>query len=183
MRKLSKSISVRSADGKIQPTPDTFTTGFVRETSAGYLPISDSAVIDTALRILAERVTEGPLLSSPRVVKDFLRLRFSGLQHEVFCVLYLTRRHHLIACEDLFRGTIDGASVFVREIIKASLRHNAAALVISHNHPSNNSSPSQADELITTRIKEAAELLDLRLLDHILVTARETVSFAELGLL
>jgi DNA repair protein RadC len=183
MRKLIKSINVRSADGRIQPAPDTFTTGFVRETSAGYLPISDSAVVDTALRILAERVTQGPLMSSPGVVKDFLRLRFSGLQHEVFCVLYLDRRHRLIACEDLFRGTVDGASVFPREIIKASLRHNATSILCAHNHPSNNPSPSQADELITTRIKAAVELLDLRLLDHVIVTARETVSLAELGLL
>ena len=183
MRKLIKSISVRSADGKIQPTPDTFTSGFVRETNAGYLPISDSAVVDTALRILAERVTQGPLLSSPRVVKDFLRLRFSGLQHEVFCVLYLDRRHHLIACEDLFRGTVDAASVFPREIVKACLRHNASSILCAHNHPTNNPSPSQADELITTRIKAAVELLDLRLLDHCIVTAGETVSFAELGLL
>ena len=183
MRKLTKSLSVRSADGKIQPTPDSFTTGFVRETSAGYLPISDSEVIDMALRILAERVTQGPVMSSPRVVKDFLRLRFSGLQHEVFCVLYLDKRHRLIACEDLFRGTVDGANVFPREIIKASLRHNAASILCAHNHPSNNPSPSQADELITTRIKAAVELLDLKLLDHLVVTAGETVSFAELGLI
>ena len=183
MRNVIKSISVRSADGKIQPTADTFTTGFVRETGAGYLAVSDSAVIDTALRILAQRVSKGPLMSSPRVVKDFLRLRFADLQHEVFCVLYLDKRQRLIACEDLFRGTIDGASVFPREIVKAALRHNAASCVCAHNHPSNNPQPSQADELITTRIKAALEILDLRLLDHIVVSACETISFAEKGLI
>lgn len=181
MRKLSNTIKVRSADGRIHAMAQSYSTGFVRETETGYLPISDDAVIDTALRILAERVCKGPLMSSPRTVKDFLRLRFSELQHEVFCCLYLDKRQRLLACEDLFRGTIDGASVFPREIVKAAMRHNAASVVCAHNHPSNNPSPSQADELVTGRIKAALELLDLRLLDHIIVTVGDTVSFAETG--
>jgi DNA repair protein RadC len=95
----------------------------------------------------------------------------------------LDKRHRLIACEDLFRGTIDGASVHPREVVKAALRHNAAAVLCAHNHPSQNPEPSQADELITSRLKLALEIVDIRLLDHLVVSAGGCVSMAERGLL
>jgi DNA repair protein RadC len=183
MRKAIRSLNVKSAGGHIEPKADTFTSGFVRETAEGYTSVSDDAVIDAALELLSQRIAKGPLLASPRAVKDYLRLRFADLQHEVFCLLYLDKRHRLIACEDIFRGTIDGASVHPREVVKAALRHNAAAVICAHNHPSHNAEPSQADELITSRLKEVLSLVDIRLLDHLVVSAVGTVSLAERGVL
>jgi DNA repair protein RadC len=183
MRSTFRSLNIKSAGGHIEPKADTFTSGFVRETVEGYTSVSDNAVIAAALELLSRRLAKGPLLSSPRAVKDYLRLRFADLQHEVFCLLYIDKRHRLIACEDLFRGTIDGASVHPREVVKAALRHNAASVICAHNHPSNCPEPSQADELITSRIKSALEIVDIRLLDHIVASAGDTVSMAERGLL
>lgn len=183
MRSTIRSLGVKSHGGHIERPSDTFTSGFVRETAEGYSSVSDNAVIDAALQLLSRRVAKGPLLASPRAVKDYLRLRFADLQHEVFCLLYVDKRHRLIACEDLFRGTIDGASVHPREVVKAALRHNASAVLCAHNHPSHNPEPSQADELITSRLKAALEVVDIRLLDHLVVSAVGTVSMAERGLL
>jgi hypothetical protein len=126
---------VRRAAGHIEPPTETFTSGFVRETAQGYTVVSDEAVIRTALELFSRRISRGPLLASPRATRDYLRLRFAGLQHEVFCLLYLDKRHRLIAFEELFRGTIDGASVHPREVVKAALRHNCAAIICAHNHP------------------------------------------------
>jgi DNA repair protein RadC len=105
------------------------------------------------------------------------------LEHEVFCCLYLDKRHRLIHFEELFRGTIDGASVHPREIVKLALQRNAAAIIIAHNHPSGVAEPSQADEMITQRVKDALGLVDIRLLDHIVVGDGVSVSLAERGLL
>jgi DNA repair protein RadC len=132
MRSTFRSLNTKSANGHIEPKADTFTSGFVRETAQGYASVSDNAVIDAALELLSRRMAKGPLLSSPRAVMDYLRLRFADLQHEVFCLLYIDKRHRLIACEDLFRGTIDGASVHPREVVKAALRHNAASVICAH---------------------------------------------------
>jgi len=183
MRSIIRSLNVKSESGHIEARPDLFTSGFVRETAAGYAQVSDEAVIQAALKLLSERVAKGPLLSSPKTVKDYLRLRFGDLQHEVFSLLYVDKRHRLIACEDLFRGTIDGASVHPREIVKAALRHNCASVICAHNHPSGVAEPSQADELITQRIKEALALVDIRLLDHLVVTVGGCTSMAEKGLI
>jgi DNA repair protein RadC len=105
------------------------------------------------------------------------------LEHEVFCCLYLDKRHRLIQFEELFRGTIDGASVHPREIVKLALQRNSAAVIIAHNHPSGVAEPSQADEFITQRVKEALALVDIRLLDHIIVGDGACVSLAERGLI
>jgi DNA repair protein RadC len=178
-----RSLNLKPTAGRIEPPTETFTSGFVRETAQGYACVSDEAVIETALKLLSKRISRGPLLASPRATRDYLRLRFADLEHEVFCLLYLDKRHRLIACEELFRGTIDGASVHPREVVKAALRHNCAAIVCSHNHPSGTSLPSQADELITQRLKAALDLVDIRLLDHLIVSATDSTSFAEKGLL
>lgn len=183
MRSIIRSLNVKSAGGHIEPKRDLFTSGFVRETSEGYTAVSDDAVIDEALKLLSRRVAQGPVLSSPNNVKDYLRLRFADLQHEVFSLLYLDKRMRLIACEDLFRGTIDSAGVHPREIVKAALRHNCSSVLCAHNHPSQNPEPSQADELITTRLKSALNLVEIRLLDHIVVSVGGCVSFAERGLI
>jgi DNA repair protein RadC len=105
------------------------------------------------------------------------------VEHEVFAAIYLTKRHQVIACEELFRGTLDGASVHPRIVVKEALRHNAAALIISHNHPSGQVEPSQADEFITQRLKAALDLIDVRLLDHVITACGASLSFAERGLL
>jgi DNA repair protein RadC len=140
------------------------------------------AAIEISRRQLSDPLKAGPSLSSPRATRDFLVAKLRDLEHEVFCCLYLDKRHRLIHFEELFRGTIDGASVHPREIVKLALQRNAAAIIIAHNHPSGIAEPSQADELITQRVKEALGLVDIRLLDHIVVGDGVSVSLAERGL-
>jgi DNA repair protein RadC len=141
------------------------------------------AAAEIARRQLSETLRAGPSLSSPRATRDFLSARLRDLEHEVFCCLYLDKRHRLIHFEELFRGTLDGASVHPREIVKNALQRNCAAIIIAHNHPSGIAEPSQADEMITRRVKEALALVDIRLLDHIIVGDGSCVSLAERGFL
>src|ERR1700731_1179597 len=141
------------------------------------------AAVEIARRQLSETLRAGPSLASPRATRDFLSSQLRDLEHEVFCCLYLDKRHRLIEYEELFRGTIDGASVHPREIVKLALQRNSAAVIVAHNHPSGIAEPSQADELITQRVKEALGLVDIRLLDHIVVGDGMIVSLAERGLL
>jgi DNA repair protein RadC len=142
-----------------------------------------SDVIDRAQALLAQRYRMGsPVLSAPALTRDFLRVHLGACDHEIFGVLHLDSRHRLIAVENLFRGTIANASVYPREVVKAALSHNAAAVVLFHNHPSGQSEPSAADELITRRLREALALIDVRVLDHLIV-AESIYSFAEHGLL
>ncbi len=124
------------------------------------------AAIEIGRRQLTESLKVGPSLGSPRATCDFLTAKLRDLEHEVFCCLYLDKRHRLIEFQELFRGTIDGASVHPREIVKLALQRNSAAIIVAHNHPSGVAEPSQADELITQRVKEALALVDIRLLDH-----------------
>jgi len=139
------------------------------------------AAVEIARRQLTETLRAGPSLASPRATRDYLSARLRDLEHEVFCCLYLDKRHRLIHFEEMFRGTIDGASVHPREIVKAALQRNCAAIIIAHNHPSGIAEPSQADELITQRVKEALALVDIRLLDHIIIGDGVSVSLAERG--
>jgi DNA repair protein RadC len=183
MRNVIKSLSVKPDRGCLDAKTDGYTTGLVCEVAGSYLPVSDEAVIGTALKLLARRIAKGPLLSSPRAVKDYLRLRFADLEYEVFCLLFLDKRHRLIACEEMFRGTIDGASVHPREVVKTALRYNSAAVILCHNHPSSCAEPSHADELITHRLKSALDLVDIRVIDHLIVGASEVISLAERGAL
>ena len=141
------------------------------------------AAAEIARRQLSETLRAGPILASPRATRDFLCAQLRDLEHEVFCCLYLDKRHRLIQFQELFRGTIDGASVHPREIVKLALQRNSAAVIIAHNHPSGVAEPSQADELITQRVQQALALVDIRLLDHIIVGDGATVSLAERGLL
>jgi DNA repair protein RadC len=140
------------------------------------------AAVEISRRQLTESLKAGPSLASPRATCDFLSAKLRDLEHEVFCCLYLDKRHRLIEYEELFRGTIDGASVHPREIVKLALQRNSAAVIVAHNHPSGIAEPSQADELITQRVKEALGLVDIRLLDHIIVGDGMSVSLAERGL-
>lgn len=113
----------------------------------------------------------------------YLIAKLGGFEHEVFSALFLDAKHRLIQYVEMFRGTIDSASVYPREVVKEALRLNAAAVIFAHNHPSGNPEPSQADKVLTQRLKEALALVDVRSLDHIIVAGQSTVSFAELGLL
>ena len=142
------------------------------------------AVIKKALRVLEGRMrANGPLLTSPEAVRNYLRLRIADLGHEVFIVLFLDAQHRLIACEEMFRGTLSQTSVCPREVVKAALKHNAAAVILSHNHPSGLAEPSRADELLTAALKQALALVDIKTLDHFVVGGTSTISFAERGLL
>lgn len=141
------------------------------------------AALELARRHYQELMRVGPALSNPRATRDFLRMRLRDLPHEVFCCVYLDNRHRVIGFEELFRGTIDGASVHPREVVKQALARNSAAVILAHNHPSGVCEPSQADELITRRLKEALALVDIRLLDHLIVGDDRCESLAERGLL
>jgi DNA repair protein RadC len=131
---------------------------------------------------LADLVARKALLSPTEAV-DFLTARLRPLEHEVFCCLFLDNRHRVLAFAELFRGTIDGASVHPREVVKEALAHNAAAVILAHNHPSGAVTPSHADELITRRLREALALLDIRVLDHVIIGGEGYCSFAERGIL
>ena len=152
--------------------------GFYRLTPA----TTEEEILRAAEEILARRLNTGEALTDPSAAGAMLRARLGHLDHEVFCVVFLDTRHRVIAIEDMFRGTIDGCEVHPREIVKQALSHNAAAIIISHNHPSGSDEPSTADKAVTDRIKQAASLLDIRLLDHILVArSKDPVSFARKG--
>lgn len=125
----------------------------------------------------------GDEFTSPAAVKDYLRAKLAGFEHEVFAVLFLDTRHRLIDYAEMFRGTIDSAEVHPREVVKEALRLNAAAVIVSHNHPSGNPEPSAADRVLTQQLKQALALVDVRMLDHVIVAGAAATSFAERGLL
>jgi DNA repair protein RadC len=141
------------------------------------------AVLEMARRHLSATLKTGDLLSSPQAVRDYLRAQLRHRQREIFAVLFLDNQNRLIAYEELFQGTIDGASVHPREVVKQALARNAAAVIFAHNHPSGIAEPSAADQRITRRLQDALELVDIRVLDHLIVGDGEIASFAERGLL
>jgi len=171
-------------------TPRTFTDGtqFNRRNTMNTNHINvtnDDAIIEAALKILKFRIpynSDSPSLTSPQDSKDYVKLKLATYEYEVFACLFLDQRHRVIRFEEMFKGTIDGANVYPREIVKATLKHNAAAVIFAHNHPSGNAEPSQSDERITQRLKDALALIDVRVLDH-LVVGEDVISFAERGLL
>ncbi len=140
------------------------------------------AVLEIARRHLFESVRRGDSLSNPTETRRYLTMKLRDYAFEVFAALFLDNRHRVIAFDELFRGTIDGASVHPREVVRRALHHNAAAVIFAHNHPSGVAEPSQADRHITQRLKDALSLIDVRVLDHIVI-GDDTISFAERGLL
>jgi DNA repair protein RadC len=142
-----------------------------------------TAVLELARRSLARQLAERPVFESPREVKDHARLRLAHLGHEVFAVMFLDAQHRLLRWEEMFRGTLTQASVYPREVVKRSLELGAAAVILLHNHPSGVAEPSRADEHLTQALKSALALVDVRVLDHLVVSAADVVSFAERGLL
>jgi DNA repair protein RadC len=143
---------------------------------------AEEAAIRRALRIIESRLKVcDVVLTSPRAVRDYLRLQLADREAEAFVVLFLDAQHRLIACEELFRGTLTQTSVYPREVVKAALKHNAAAVIFAHNHPSGVAEPSRADELLTASLKSALSLVDCRTLDHFIVAGNAAVSLAERG--
>jgi DNA repair protein RadC len=159
------------------------TTLYVRDAS-GFREADAADVLARARAILSQRFRAGsPALTSPALTREYLRMRVAGCDREIFGAIFLDVRHRVIAVEDLFQGTIDRASVHPREVVRACLRHNAASLLLFHNHASSGiAEPSQADELITKRIVEGLSLVDVRVLDHLII-GDGIFSFAEAGLL
>ncbi len=141
------------------------------------------AVLEMARRHTFEELDRGDVLTSPEATRAYLSQQLRHYQHEVFACLFLDNQHHILEFEELFRGTIDSASVYPREVVKKALAHNAAAVIFAHNHPSGISEPSQADKLITDKLKQALALIDIRVLDHFIIGDGMPYSFAENGLL
>jgi DNA repair protein RadC len=141
------------------------------------------AVVELTRRALQQEVAAKDALTSPDAVRDYLRLSLSALPHEAFIALFLDSQHRLVVADQLFRGTLAQTSVYPREVVKAALACNAAAVIFAHNHPSGVAEPSRADELLTAALKQALALVDIRTLDHFIVAGHRVVSFAERGLL
>jgi len=141
------------------------------------------ALPELARRYFAESLPAGETIRSPADTETFLKARMQHLDHELFCCLYLDNRHRVLRFDELFRGTIDGTSVYPREVVKEALAVNAAAVILAHNHPSGVAEPSQADERITKRLKSALDLVDIRLLDHLSIGDGAATSLARRGLL
>lgn len=146
-------------------------------------PITDEDILEKAADIFFEKINHSDAIKDPNATKQFLKHKISMLEHEVFVGLFLDNRHRVITYKTLFRGTIDGASVYPREVVKEALAVNAAAMICAHNHPSGVAEPSSADERITVRLKEALALVDIRLIDHLIIGCDDIVSLAERGVL
>jgi DNA repair protein RadC len=144
---------------------------------------SSNEIVAAARDIMSRKLRRGASMTSPKLVKDFLSLKLGSLEHETFCVMLLDKRHRLIEYVELFRGTVDGASVHPREVVKLALAKNAAAVLCAHPHPSGVAEPSQADELITQRLRDALALVDIRVLDHLIIAGGEVLSMAEKGMI
>jgi len=145
---------------------------------ANYHPI-----IQQALELLACEIRQTDALASPDAVKDYLRLKLAPMQREAFAVLFLDCQHRVIEYEELFYGTLTQTSVYPREVVRSALMKNAAAVILAHNHPSGSATPSRADEMLTQTLKAALALVDVRVLDHMVVTVGEVLSMAEKGMM
>ncbi|MDP1541039.1 MAG: DNA repair protein RadC [Moraxellaceae bacterium] len=164
-------------------TSFTTTKLFMRDANGRYATATPEAVLEMARVIIDQKMQRGESFTSPEAVKDYLRVKLAGFEHEVFAILMLDNQHRLIAYSELFRGTVGNTSVHPREVIKEVLAKNAAAVILAHNHPSGHPEPSSADREITDRLQAALEMIDVRILDHIVVGGLKTVSFVEKGLL
>jgi DNA repair protein RadC len=145
--------------------------------------MTDDEIIQEAQKILRRRVRRNTVLSCPQSVREYFQMQLSGLSYEVFCVVFLDSQHRILHFEELFTGTLDGASVYPRRVVEEALNHRAAALIFCHNHPSGVSEPSAADRRITERLTSALALIDVRVLDHFIVSGEGSYSFAESGLI
>ena len=156
----------------------------LRDTQGNYniKGITPNALLSLAADILAENTAKmGKQFTTPEITEKFIKLKIGLDKSEVFCVLFLDNRHRLISFDRMFEGTINGANIYPREVVKRALSHNAAAMIIAHNHPSGDCEPSEADKRITNRLKDALKLIDVRILDHLIVSADNSYSFANHG--
>lgn len=144
-------------------------------------PVTESDILDMAKRFSRRRFTKGRKITQPAQAFDYLQLLLQDYEHEVFSVLFLGSQHRVIRFEEMFRGTIDAVSVYPREVLKAALAHNAAAVILVHNHPSGNPDPSDADKRITQRLKEALGMMEIRVIDHVVVGSEGCISLVETG--
>jgi len=141
------------------------------------------AVMEMARRALTQQLRHAPVFNSPNRVKDYVALHLGGRDREVFAVLFLDAQHRLIEMRELFHGTLTQTSVYPREVVRQAMSLNAGAVILTHNHPSGVAEPSQADESLTQSLKTSLQLVDVRVLDHLVVGRGQVVSFAERGLL
>lgn len=141
------------------------------------------AIFEMSRRALNEQLQQRDVFKSPQQVRDYLVLKLGGLTREVFLVLFLDTQNQLVATEEMFTGTLTQTSVYPREVVKRALHHNAASVIFAHNHPSGIAQQSQADELLTKQLKQALDLVDVRVLDHFIVAGNNTLSFSEKGLI
>jgi len=142
-----------------------------------------AAVVEIGRRALTQELAQGPVFDAPASVKRYVQLQLGGHAHEVFAVVFLDAQHRLLAFEEMFRGTLTQTSVYPREVVKRALERGAAAVILAHNHPSGLAEPSRADETLTATLRSALQLVDVRVLDHLVVGRSDVVSFAERGLL
>lgn len=156
---------------------------FVCEPGGLYAPAPDGAVIRAAFGAVTRALARGPVFGSPEAARRYLPALLGWREFEVFCVAHLDRRHRLIDLEEMFRGTVDGASVHPREVVRSVIAHNSAAVILIHNHPSGAALESQADVEITRRLREALALVDCPVLDHMIVGGSEVCSLSEKGLM
>ena len=154
----------------------------VRDVAGQYRPAEADEVLLAAQQLLASQVRGSDVMSSPAVVKDFLRARLGNLQHEVFAVVHLDAQNRVLDYVEMFRGTVSQTSVYPREVVRDALLRNSSALLLVHNHPSGVADPSRADEVLTQTLKQAAALIDVRVLDHFIVVGSAVQSMAERGL-
>ncbi|EPB4256524.1 RadC family protein [Yersinia enterocolitica] len=147
------------------------------------LSCHEDLILQQAQSIIENRYIRGDKMFSTQAVREYLKFKLAPLEHEVFSVLLLDNQHRILAYEELFRGTLNTVSIYPREIVKLSLRYNAGAIILVHNHPSGEPEPSHADKEITNKLKSVLELLDIQVLDHLIVAGTKVVSLAERGLL
>jgi len=168
-----------------ESTPETHVSALmVQDVMGGYHPAKPEQVIEAAQAVLREQMRFATLaMTDPKTVKTYLQCQIATLDHEVCHVLFLDNQHRLIEDQRMFRGTLNQASVYPREIIKEALKLNAGAVILSHNHPSGHPEPSSADRSLTTHLKAALALVDVRLIDHVIVAGETNYSFAEAGIL
>ncbi|MEN1957416.1 RadC family protein [Luteimonas changyuni] len=154
---------------------------YVRTPSRLYKVAGADEILEAARVVVGNRMQRGTSFSDPQTAKDFFQGKLAGLQKEVFAAAFLDARHRLIEYVELFQGTIDGAEVHPREVVRHAIRTNSAAIIVAHNHPSGSADPSAADRTVTARLKQALSLVDVRLIDHVVVGGEQAVAMAERG--
>lgn len=156
----------------------------VRDSHGKYVtssPVEEKAIVDLASKILLSHLRVAETITDASKTRHFFQCKLANLEREVFAVLFLDSQHRIIEYEELFLGTVDSSAIHPREVVKGAIKHNASAVVFAHNHPSGSTEPSSADKRVTIRLKSALELIDVRVLDHIIVTVSTATSMAALG--